>query len=449
MHCKGIKNVQVEHTFVFSEMISSSKRRNSSEAASQTMPSEIKCKKNAKTERSIIVCQTSHSTSVNKDTESSWDTKPDREIDAKASSFDQDCGISEKEAAKDQIIEEQVAQGKERLSGVHSKKTLKNIDGNCKSEKVVVPRNVRKHLIKDSSPDTDEYSSSHNCIPVNAERFTKDVTLASSPKRKISSPKKKKSPRRRTEESLADSRLKTKHSKAEIPTKLSKTDIPVKDITNEKLCIERENTNRVEMDNDIVNTMLIKSEQCENLDTPSVNSSEQSILEHKLTAIKTNVSTDGETSGRSDLKTPPKDEHTGLIVTHDIVKSPSRNISLTSDKSQQHTSAEAVAVAAYANDKLYAKGDNAEHERLSPGVLIAGKITHGENIVLPMGDNIKTCSLTPGSLLSGKITPVVVSEIVSPWCFFLQQNGLELNQLMEEIWLVKSIEVMFTIFGLI
>lgn len=43
-------------------------------------------------------------------------------------------------------------------------------------------------------------------------------------------------------------------------------------------------------------------------------------------------------------------------------------------------------------------------------------------------------ALVPETLLSGKITPVVVSEIISPWCFFVNQIGNKLPDLMQNIW---------------
>ena len=42
--------------------------------------------------------------------------------------------------------------------------------------------------------------------------------------------------------------------------------------------------------------------------------------------------------------------------------------------------------------------------------------------------------LVPETLLPGKITPVVVCEIISPWCFIVTQVGDKLPELMENIW---------------
>lgn len=44
--------------------------------------------------------------------------------------------------------------------------------------------------------------------------------------------------------------------------------------------------------------------------------------------------------------------------------------------------------------------------------------------------------IAPGTLLSGRITPVVVSEVISPWCFFVNQVGTKLEELTEKIWYV-------------
>ena len=44
--------------------------------------------------------------------------------------------------------------------------------------------------------------------------------------------------------------------------------------------------------------------------------------------------------------------------------------------------------------------------------------------------------ITQGTLLERDATPVIVSEIINPWCFYVQRCCTSLNGLMEEIWLV-------------
>ena len=46
----------------------------------------------------------------------------------------------------------------------------------------------------------------------------------------------------------------------------------------------------------------------------------------------------------------------------------------------------------------------------------------------------ETVMLEQSSLLSGKITPVIVSDIDTPWCFCVQINAVQVNHLMEQIW---------------
>ena len=42
--------------------------------------------------------------------------------------------------------------------------------------------------------------------------------------------------------------------------------------------------------------------------------------------------------------------------------------------------------------------------------------------------------ITQGTLLERDATPVIVSEIINPWCFYVQRCCTSLNGLMEEIW---------------
>ena len=42
--------------------------------------------------------------------------------------------------------------------------------------------------------------------------------------------------------------------------------------------------------------------------------------------------------------------------------------------------------------------------------------------------------ITQGTLLERDVTPVIVSEIINPWCFYVQRCCTSLNGLMEEIW---------------
>ena len=42
--------------------------------------------------------------------------------------------------------------------------------------------------------------------------------------------------------------------------------------------------------------------------------------------------------------------------------------------------------------------------------------------------------ITQGTLLEREATPVIVSEVINPWCFYVQRCCTSLNGLMEEIW---------------
>ena len=46
----------------------------------------------------------------------------------------------------------------------------------------------------------------------------------------------------------------------------------------------------------------------------------------------------------------------------------------------------------------------------------------------------ETLRIFQGTLLEREATPVIVSEIINPWCFYVQRYGTALNELMEEIW---------------
>lgn len=75
----------------------------------------------------------------------------------------------------------------------------------------------------------------------------------------------------------------------------------------------------------------------------------------------------------------------------------------------------------------------------------------GENILMPHVACLtpEEHSIAPGTLLSGRITPVVVSEVISPWFFFVNQVGAKLEELTEKIWYVEITGFSMTCFCLL
>ena len=48
----------------------------------------------------------------------------------------------------------------------------------------------------------------------------------------------------------------------------------------------------------------------------------------------------------------------------------------------------------------------------------------------------ETSRISQGTLLEKEVTPVIVSEVINPWCFYVQRYATALNGLTEEIWYV-------------
>lgn len=408
-------------------MIQSSnrKRHSSAEAASQTVLTDVTidytdkvCKAGSVEQKSKCNIYTPH-TVPGANTEEVLNQH----------SIDLDNTASEIEAGSEKNVFD-INRSKKLKRPVNSKSEKKS-----KTEKGV-PERVKMHLGIEPSPSADESSSSN----LDSLTFGEDVKLASSPKRKTTSPRKKKSPKKKSTKSDRE------NVNTQLEVEVSKKDLPVREVIDKNSVNDKQKVDGsrgTDVDISATNTKLVLSDQNEMSSEPTINSSEQSILEHELTEMMATTESN-ETSSSSGIRyLPVKD---GQVVTHTKEASsaitckneslsnqtflkPSNEVELQNDSAVDNKGSETVNI-----------GPNKEAVNSSSGPLKYENKRAKLNIEVTCDtsgvDSVQTNSagLSPGSLLQGRITPVIVSEVVSPWCFFVQQNGTQLNELMEQIW---------------
>ena len=292
------------------------------------------------------------------------------------------------------------------------------LEGKPKKEKVV-PDSVRRHLNKESIIDTDQSSSSQ----VDSVTFNQDVILASSPKKKTGAQKKKKSPKKKggkinlnTFKENSSTEIQSNNASKQKTSGEEEKGLSDKDAHN----VKPDFGNKIQQK--VVDNNVTKNEGSEISNEATIRSSEISILENELTEMMATESSDMSTTSAVKSSSSRKQEtNTQLLNKEDSYV---RTASEHSQKSQSDSVENCGATFNVNHDQTCEKSDIANGE-MTPGETTECSVLKGDN---PNND-----LLTSGTLLTGKITPVIVSEIISPWCFFVQKNGPELNKLMEQI----------------
>ncbi|XP_053377529.1 uncharacterized protein LOC123530424 isoform X4 [Mercenaria mercenaria] len=420
------------------EMIQSSsrKRHGSSEAASQTVPEEVSLyNEQTGLQHCDRMYHVSQSTGVNQMKQSIIsDTVSERGQSVSSSDNTDENKVLNKEkdfyetcVKKDsKVLGKQIGNNINETSVGKSKKLQPNNSGSKSAGKTKtdkgVPKNVRKHLNKEPSQDTDGSSSSQ----VDSVTFNQDVILASSPKRNTANPKKKKSPKKKAGKSNIDSLIEPHLDKDQSNKASSERHEDVKLIDKDVSKAKQGIGKYSESEQSMRNRNVLKGEQGEISSEPTITSSEQSILEHELTEMRATESS--ETSTSSDLRSLLKDGQ--AIHTLQVGSGVNSQKELhPSQKYQLEAVENSAAVSKSRLEEISDKSDNTAGKEDSAQLKVKDTTDNSGK----KGDSTSTEVLTAGNLLVGKITPIIVSEVVSPWCFFVQKNGPQLSQLMEQI----------------
>jgi hypothetical protein len=394
------------------------KRHGSSEAASQTVPEEdfvFDEQTVSKQDKVFCMTQSKHDTSAQQNT--NRDTVCAKEQTVKnlkqssdGSSHDSKNDFYETWVHKD--TEQDISNENKDITGNKSKSKMKTSPkdkGRVKKEKIV-PMNVRRHLNKDSVLDTDGSSSSQ----VDSVTFSQDVILASSPKKKKTSPKKKGGKMNFSTSGGNECKEseRTNATKHKVPVEKGNIRTLAKDAIHAKQQDIEKHSNQKVSDNNVT-----KSEPSEISSERTMASSEKSLLEHELDELRATESS--EISTTSDVKSSVEKQE---VLTHhqDNEDSP---------LSKLHPGQKSVV---QNQDSSSVKWEQIPENFDSANVDITSREINDASVL--QESNANNSVLRSANLLAGKITPVIVSEVVSPWCFFVQKNDPELNKLMEQIW---------------